>query len=273
MDLEFAVDISNTPGGLAWVTGIFGQNEINIEAIMGVGFDHGGVARIVTDNVDRARSVLQAAKRGNTISFYEERETIFLDLIERKGEIARIAGLLFDIEEPISIESLYIVPTDPLSAIVVLCPEIGHEDAAAAEIGPWIAQEHLEFTINLSHKPGALLQVARTLAQADINIITLAATGYDEESAVLRLVTSEPNKARPLLHRLGVLSEREHEAWFITLKQRPNILTETLLILANKGVNLSSLYLAPCKGVDASIVITLSGHQQRSAAFDALLKG
>jgi hypothetical protein len=86
---QFSVFLVNKPGVLAQVTGALAAEKVNIIAMTLVDSQEHGVLRLVAEDPDRVRQVLQKLNLPLT-----ETEVLSLDLSNRPGALADIAALL-----------------------------------------------------------------------------------------------------------------------------------------------------------------------------------
>ena len=98
-----------------------------------------------------------------------------------------------------------------------------------------------EFSVRLANRPGMLAQLARTLADAGVNIEALAAFGFDEEG-IVRLIVDDADLARRALREAG-LRATEREVLTTVLEDRPGSLAQMAQELADAGVNIDAVYL------------------------------
>ena len=99
----------------------------------------------------------------------------------------------------------------------------------------------IEFSLRLANRPGQLATLSRSLADAGVNIETLAALSADGESLV-RLMVADAAEARRVLQETGISFE-ERPVLDTFLPNRPGALAEVTEELANAGVNIDSIYL------------------------------
>lgn len=97
---EFGFRVENQPGALEAVASRLGEVGININGISGIGISDDGVIRLVTDDPDKTRGVLQDLG----LSF-DEKEALLIDVPNRPGELAAILRRLGD--EHLNVESAY----------------------------------------------------------------------------------------------------------------------------------------------------------------------
>ena len=97
-----------------------------------------------------------------------------------------------------------------------------------------------ESTIVTPNKPGKLAQALRTVANAGVNLISIdSSSGYDLN--MVRLVTSDPSKARKGLERLGY-NVTESTVLGLTVSDKPGQLARIASIFSKAHVNLEYMY-------------------------------
>jgi hypothetical protein len=102
--LEFKVFVDNKPGELARVTEALAVNAVNIVAIASEITNAMPFYRIVTNDVNTTRKALQMAGLN-----YEENEILVAELIDRPGELAKVARRLA--RANVNISSIYMLGT------------------------------------------------------------------------------------------------------------------------------------------------------------------
>ncbi len=95
---EFKIHIKDRIGELARVAEALARNGVNIRAIAG----ERNFVRVVTDDVNTTRRALDEERFK-----YELEEVVVVSLIDRPGELAKVARKLTDAE--ININSVYIL--------------------------------------------------------------------------------------------------------------------------------------------------------------------
>lgn len=100
--IEFKVFVAASPGELARVTEALAQNAVNIRAIASEAGNASPFYRIVTNDVNTTRKALDLA--GFT---YEENEILVAELLDRPGELAKLARRLA--RGSVGVDSLYIL--------------------------------------------------------------------------------------------------------------------------------------------------------------------
>lgn len=97
-----------------------------------------------------------------------------------------------------------------------------------------------QFSVFLVNKPGVLAKVTRALAQTKTNV--LAMTMMDSsEHGVLRLVVSNPDKARSTLKNLN-LPMTEVEVLMVEMANRSGALADVCGQLAESHINIAYAY-------------------------------
>lgn len=97
-----------------------------------------------------------------------------------------------------------------------------------------------QLTVAIENQPGRLAAVGRTLATHGINIKDLAINDTVEQG-VVRLITSEPARARELLAAAG-LFVIEADVLAVDLRDIPGTLARVSQALADEGINIEYAY-------------------------------
>lgn len=87
--LEFKVFVKNPAAGLAYLTEALAAKAVNIQAIASGSESRRPFFRVVTNDVNTTRKALEAAGLE-----YEENEILVAELIDRPGELAKVARRL-----------------------------------------------------------------------------------------------------------------------------------------------------------------------------------
>ncbi len=104
-----------------------------------------------------------------------------------------------------------------------------------------------EVTIVASNQVGALAQVAEALGGVGVNIEAIAAYGKDGD-AVFRIITNDAATVSRTIPKVpGVKKVSEADVILVKLINRPGELGKITRKLANRGVNLESLYIVSRK--------------------------
>src|SRR5574344_69601 len=97
-----------------------------------------------------------------------------------------------------------------------------------------------QISLFLENKPGHLNAICRTLAEAKINIVTLALADT-QQFGIVRLIVEEWQKAKEVLEKAGyVLNVRAVVA--AAVADRPCGMAEVLEIIGKCGVNIEYMY-------------------------------
>ncbi|MFH1221564.1 MAG: ACT domain-containing protein [Candidatus Micrarchaeota archaeon] len=104
-----------------------------------------------------------------------------------------------------------------------------------------------EVTIVAKNEVGALAQVAEALGTVGVNIEAISAYGKDGE-AIFRVITTDALTASKVVSKVSAV-KKVSEADVIVLKMmnRPGELGKITRKLANRGINLESLYIVSRK--------------------------
>lgn len=97
-----------------------------------------------------------------------------------------------------------------------------------------------QLTVAIENQPGRLAAIGQTLAAHDINIKDLSINDTVEQG-VVRLITSDPVRARELLTAAG-LYVIEAEVVVVDLRDIPGMLARVSQALADAGINIQYAY-------------------------------
>src|SRR5713226_523647 len=110
-----------------------------------------------------------------------------------------------------------------------------------------------QFTISIENRPGAVAEIARTLGNAKVNILTLLATAQGT-TGTLELVAEDARRAKKALDEARLIY-KETSAEGIDLPNKPGALAQHLDKLAAKGVNLNSIHATAVKGGKKAVLV------------------
>ncbi len=99
---EFDVFVDNKPGELARVTEALAQSAINVRGLATEKHGAKPIVKVITDDEVSTRRSLERAGFG-----FEEFEVVMLDLIDRPGEIAKVARKAA--KAGLNIESVFLI--------------------------------------------------------------------------------------------------------------------------------------------------------------------
>ena len=99
---EFKIFVHNKPGELARVTEALANHAVNIKAIASESANEKSFLRVVTTDATTTERALKTAGFG-----FELHDTLDLELLDRPGELAKIARRLA--RQGVNVESIYIL--------------------------------------------------------------------------------------------------------------------------------------------------------------------
>jgi len=112
---DCSIELTNRPGDLARVAEAFARRGVNIKALTAMTIDGKSLVRILPDDIQNARSALEAA----SIRFTESEVQVTL-IENRPGELATVADRLGD--AGINLEAVYLTGiTDELIEVAFIC--------------------------------------------------------------------------------------------------------------------------------------------------------
>jgi hypothetical protein len=103
-----------------------------------------------------------------------------------------------------------------------------------------------EITVIAGNELGSLAAVAEALGSTGVNIEAISAYGVDDR-AVFRILTSDSTSAVRALSKLPKVKVHEADTLIYRMVNRPGELGKMARKLANRGVNLESLYIVSRK--------------------------
>jgi hypothetical protein len=112
-----------------------------------------------------------------------------------------------------------------------------------------------QLIVSLKSRPGVLAQLAKTLADARVNIASLSADSPGGRGKI-RLVVSDPAKARRALRR-AKYRVSEEPAFVVRMRNKPGALARVAGRLGKARVNIKSAY-ATTAGRGATVVFTVA---------------
>jgi hypothetical protein len=110
-----------------------------------------------------------------------------------------------------------------------------------------------QLTISLENHPGALAEIARVLADAKVNILSLLGSTSGAQGSA-QMVVDNINKAKKALGQAGK-SYTEGILEQFELNNKPGALAELTAKLAKKGINIDSAYATAPKGARKAVLI------------------
>ena len=122
-----------------------------------------------------------------------------------------------------------------------------------------------QFTISVQNQPGAVAEIAKTLGNAKVNILSLLGTAQGTTGTV-QLIVDDARRAKKALDA-AKLNYQETPAEQYELPNKSGALADCLAKLQAKGVNLNSIHATAAKGgKKAVIVYTLEAAAKAAAA-------
>jgi hypothetical protein len=112
-----------------------------------------------------------------------------------------------------------------------------------------------QLTVSLKSRPGVLAQLARTLADAGVNIVTLSADSPGGRGKI-RLTVNDPVKAKRALRRAKYRASEE-PAFVVRLRNEPGALARVAEKLAKERINIRSAYATTAGRGSATVVFTV----------------
>lgn len=97
-----------------------------------------------------------------------------------------------------------------------------------------------QISVFLENKPGRLSEAAEVLAKNGIDISALSLADTDEYG-VLRMIVSDPDKAKNALSESGVIC-KVTDALVVAIDDRPGGFSESLRILTDNGIEIKYMY-------------------------------
>ena len=124
-----------------------------------------------------------------------------------------------------------------------------------------------QLTVFLENREGRLESVTELLAENGINIACLSLADTSEYG-VLRLIVSDPDKAKAALKEAGY-SSRLTEVLGVRLEQVPGSVNKLTKVLAADGINIEYMYTLSSSKEFGSMIVKVSDIQK---AYDTVKK-
>jgi len=112
-----------------------------------------------------------------------------------------------------------------------------------------------QLTVSLKSRPGVLAQLARTLADAGVNIVTLSADAVSGRGKI-RVVVNDAVTAKRALRRAKYRFSEE-PAFVVRLRNKPGALARVAEKVAKGRVNIKSAYATTAGRGSATVVLTV----------------
>ena len=124
-----------------------------------------------------------------------------------------------------------------------------------------------QFIVTVENRPGAVAEIAKTLGNAKVNILSLLGRAEDTKGAV-QLVVDDARRAKKALDESG-LTYQEARAEEHEIPNKPGALAQHLDKLAAKGVNLNSICATAPKGGKKAVVVYTADVEAKAASATA----
>ena len=124
-----------------------------------------------------------------------------------------------------------------------------------------------QFIVAVENRPGAVAEIARTLGNAKVNILSLLGRA-EETSGSVQLIVDDARRAKKALDESG-LSYQETTAEEYEIPNKPGSLAHYLDKLKTKGINLNSICATAAKGGKKAVVVYTVDVEAKAASATA----
>ena len=97
-----------------------------------------------------------------------------------------------------------------------------------------------QLSVFVENRNGRMLDIARTLAQNDIDISALSLADTSD-FGVLRLIVDKPDKAKQALKEIGIVVKIS-DVIAIAMDDAPGGMAKTLEVISNNGISIEYMY-------------------------------
>lgn len=115
-----------------------------------------------------------------------------------------------------------------------------------------------QLTLSLVSRPGTLAALARTLADAGVNITALSAAETTGRGKI-RLLVNDPVRAKRALRKVKYRASEE-PVFALRLRNKPGALARLTARLAKERINVRSIYATTAGRGSAMVVLTVGGN-------------
>jgi hypothetical protein len=119
-----------------------------------------------------------------------------------------------------------------------------------------------QLTLSLVSRPGTLAALARTLADAGVNITALSAAEASGRGKI-RLLVNDPVRARRAL-RKAKYRANEEPAFVLRIRNKPGAIARVAARLAKVRINVRSIYATTAGRGSAVVVMTVGGNARKA---------
>ena len=121
-----------------------------------------------------------------------------------------------------------------------------------------------QLSITVDNKPGAAAEILRTLGNAKVNILALAAW-VEGPSGTVTVIVEDARRAKKALDEARI-AYTETTVDQVELANKPGALAKTLDQLAAKGMNLNMIYATATKGGKKAVAVYAAAAEAAKAA-------
>jgi hypothetical protein len=119
-----------------------------------------------------------------------------------------------------------------------------------------------QLTLSLLSRPGTLAALARTLADAGVNITALSAAEKSGRGKI-RLLVNDPVRARRALRKAQYRASEE-PVFVLRLRNKPGALARVAARLAKERINVRSIYATTVGRGSAAVVLRVGGNASKA---------
>ena len=124
-----------------------------------------------------------------------------------------------------------------------------------------------QFTLSVQNRPGSVAEIAKTLGNAKINILSLLGTAQGA-TGTLQIVVDDARRAKKALDAAKV-AYTETPAEEYELPNKPGALAQCLEKLEARGINLDSICATAAKGGKKAVVVYTVAAAEKAASATA----
>jgi hypothetical protein len=117
-----------------------------------------------------------------------------------------------------------------------------------------------QLTVYLKNRPGALAQLAKTLADAKVNVVALLGSSAGAQGSA-QVVVDKFSKAKKVLDK-AKMSYTEGTLEQFELKNKPGALAKLTGKLAKKGINIESAHATTPKGAKEAVLLVATSQKR-----------